>query len=205
MEDTASEGYTNRLAKIEQSRWKTWLGPLNPYRWNIRRLCVGAVLDVGCGIGRNLRYLDRPGAVGVDHNKSSVDYTKSLGHNAYVTSEYEQLKGDLIESFDSLLISHVLEHLSFVDAIQLVSDYLPAVKDGGKIIIICPQERGYDSDATHVTYFDESLLNQISNHFNGSGIQYKSFPFPNWMGKFFIYNEHVLVFNKSTEFYEKKN
>jgi 2-polyprenyl-3-methyl-5-hydroxy-6-metoxy-1,4-benzoquinol methylase len=202
VEDTASEDYTNRLAKIEQNRLKTWLGPLNPYRWNIRRLCSGVVLDVGCGIGRNLRYLDRPDAVGVDHNKSSVAHTKSLGYNAYETSEYKSLEGKLKKSFDSLLISHVLEHLSYEGATQLVSGYLPAIKDGGKIVIICPQQRGYASDSTHVTYFDRSLLNQIAAQVNGTNIQYKSFPFPPWMGKFFIYNEHVLVFKKSTELHE---
>jgi len=42
-----------------------------PYRRNLRRL-VGdrAVLDVGCGIGRNLANLG-PGSVGVDHNAHS--------------------------------------------------------------------------------------------------------------------------------------
>ena len=44
------------------------VGVPNPYRWNVRRLAKGRVLDVGCGIGRCLDFI-RPRGVGVDPNE----------------------------------------------------------------------------------------------------------------------------------------
>ena len=33
--------------------------------------------------------------------------------------------------------------------------YLPGLRAGGKVLFICPQERGYASDATHVRFTDD--------------------------------------------------
>ena len=58
-----------------------------PYRWNLRRLRLGRVLDVGCGIGRNLQHLDAD-AVGVDHNQDSVTIARQRGLTAYVPEAF---------------------------------------------------------------------------------------------------------------------
>ena len=51
--DTTAQAYTDRLAALEQARWKQLLDVQAPYRWNLRRLLgEHRVLDVGCGIGR---------------------------------------------------------------------------------------------------------------------------------------------------------
>ena len=58
--------YTRRLQHLSGRRWKRFVP--NPYRWNVRRLATGRVLDVGCGIGRCLDFV-RPRGVGVDPNE----------------------------------------------------------------------------------------------------------------------------------------
>ena len=46
-QDTQSEAYAARLDSLESARWKRWLNVQAPYRWNLRRLRLGFVLDVG--------------------------------------------------------------------------------------------------------------------------------------------------------------
>ena len=62
--------YAQRLQQLQQARWKLALDVQRPYRWNLERLCSGRVLEVGCGIGRNLRNARRLmiTPVGVDTN-----------------------------------------------------------------------------------------------------------------------------------------
>ena len=66
--------YAQRLQQLQQARWKQILDVQRPYRWNLERLCSGRVLEVGCGIGRNLRILHRllAAPIGVDTNPESA-------------------------------------------------------------------------------------------------------------------------------------
>jgi len=194
MSGTSSNEYTKRLENLEANPIKKLLGPVNPYKWNIRRSCDGKVLDIGCGIGRNLRYLGRPDALGVDHNETSVEFTNKLGFRAVSSQVFESMLPDLKETFDSILISHVIEHMTPEQALNLLNSYLPALKKGGKVIVICPQQRGYKSDKTHETYFDRVMLEELAQKVGGTKIQNRSFPFPSLFGRAFIYNENILQF-----------
>ena len=194
MGDTSSNEYTKRLENLEANPIKKLLGPVNPYKWNIRRSCNGKVLDVGCGIGRNLRYLGRSDALGVDHNEASVEFTNKLGFKAVSSQEFERMLPSLKETFDSILISHVIEHMTPEQALKLLNDYLPALKKGGKVVVICPQQRGYRSDKTHETYFDRLMLEEFALKVCGTNLEYRSFPLPSLFGRAFIYNENILEF-----------
>lgn len=193
--DTRESGYTKRLLDIEGHWLKRALSPVNPYRWNIRRLTRGKTLDIGCGVGRNLRYLGRLDAVGVDHNDESVAHVRSLGFQAFNPDQFQDSHQE-IRDFDTLLISHVLEHLSVEDAKKLLETYLPYLKHGGQVVVICPQERGYESDSTHVTYFTGELVSQLLGNENLTNLEIKSFPLPTFFGRSYIYNEHIVVATK---------
>ena len=56
------------------------------------------------------------------------------------------------ESFDGILLAHVIEHMTRAEGIALLRDYLPYLRPSGKVFFVCPQERGYASDATHVWF-----------------------------------------------------
>ncbi|MGH4024154.1 MAG: class I SAM-dependent methyltransferase, partial [Pseudonocardiaceae bacterium] len=71
--------------------------------------------------------------------------------------------------------------------------YLHHLRPGARVVLICPQERGFASDHTHTVYFDDDALRLVCQEL-GLELQWQnSFPFPRWMGKLFTYNEFVTV------------
>ena len=185
--DTTGEWYTERLGHHSDRSWKRLIP--DPYRWHLRRMGLGRVLDVGCGIGRCLAFLDGNG-VGIDHNPTSVEFCRRRGLEAYTPSEFDQLSPGL---FDSLLLSHVLEHTSPEESQHLLSQYLPFVRTGGKLVLITPQPSGQRSDPTHVRYLDRDALRQQLQILGATEIRTRSFPFPAVVGRVFRFNENVAI------------
>jgi SAM-dependent methyltransferase len=188
---TAGRDYAERLLRLETASWKGLLDVQRPYRWNLRRLELGRCLEVGCGIGRNLLNLG-PDAVGVDHNADAIQVCRDRGLVAYTTDEFKAADVHL-GSFDSMLIAHVLEHVDESVGDRLLSDYLPYLKPGAKVVVITPQEAGFTSDATHIRFVDHA---GVAGHAQRVGLTVErtySFPFPRIVGKVFPYNEFVTV------------
>ncbi|QNP72684.1 class I SAM-dependent methyltransferase [Streptomyces roseirectus] len=192
MSDTRSADYTKRLTRLETSGIKRLLPTQAPYRWNLRRLKLGRVLDVGCGLGRNLLNCS-PQSVGVDHNAHSVATCRERGLTAYTPDELAEAPDCGPGSFDSLLCAHVLEHMDEALAVDVLAQYLPLVKPGGKVVLITPQEAGYKTDATHVRFVGFEELREHAETAKVAVARTYSFPFPRPVGKVFPYNEFVLV------------
>jgi SAM-dependent methyltransferase len=189
---TRGAEYAERLVSLQQVWWKRLLPVQAPYRWNLRRLKLGYTLDVGCGIGRNLLHLDGNG-VGIDHNASSVAVARAAGLRAFTPSEFLASGLALPGSFDSLLVSHVLEHMTRAQAGELVGEHLGYVRVGGAVVLITPQERGFRSDSSHVEFMDLDALREVAAAAQLSVRRAYSFPFPRSAGRIFVYNEFVLV------------
>jgi SAM-dependent methyltransferase len=192
---TEGAEYTERLRRLGGSRWKRMLNTQAPYRWHIRRLNLGRTLDVGCGIGRNLSHIDGNG-VGVDHNLTSVEFCRARGFEAYTIDEFFASKHARPAAFDGLLAAHLLEHLPAEDARDVVEAYLPYVRSGGRVVFITPQERGYDSDATHVRFVGHAESAAMVRALGLDLHRQYSFPFPRPAGRVFTYNEFVTVATK---------
>lgn len=189
---TIGRDYTERLGRLGGARWKQVLDVQAPYRHNVRRVCTGRVLDVGCGIGRNLEHLG-PGAVGVDHNAFSVETARSRGLEAYTPDEFAATDLARPGSFDTILVAHVLEHVDRETGDALLASYLPFLRRPGSVVLICPQEKGFASDATHVRWVDDEELGAQVRRLGGQVVSSASFPFPRMSGKVFPYNEFVVV------------
>ena len=192
MKDTRGEDYADRLRTKEYARWKQLLDVQAPYRWNLRRQQLGRTLDVGCGIGRNLVSLSAD-SVGVDHNVDSVAEARKRGFTALSSDEWATSDLRVPASFDSLLLAHVIEHMDEPSAVALMEEYLPYLKPGGTVFFICPQERGYASDATHVRFVDLDALAALSRKVGLEPVKSFSFPFPRFAGKAFLYNEFCVL------------
>jgi SAM-dependent methyltransferase len=197
-EDTLDDAYTDRLSTRGAIWWKRLLDVQAPYRWNLRRLQLGFTLDIGCGIGRNLRHLSGNG-VGVDHNPRSVDAARARGYTAYTTDAFRRSAHARPASFDALLLAHVVEHMRSPEASALVGEYLEFLRPGGKVAVIAPQEAGFRSDPTHVEFMDFEKLHEILARQQLSLLHSYSFPFPRAAGRIFAHNEFVVVGRKSHE------
>lgn len=194
--DTREADYTRRLERLEGAAWKRWLDVQAPYRWNLRRLDPGFVLDVGCGIGRNLVHLDRHG-VGVDHNPESIETARERGCTAFTPDEFAASEFARPGRFDALLCAHVLEHMTSEQASVLLGDHLRFVRPGGRVVLITPQEAGYRSDATHVEFVDDAALRDLLRRHDVAPERSFSFPFPRVVGRVFAHNEFVVVGRKA--------
>ena len=191
MDDTRDPEYAVRLATLESKGWKKFFDVQAPYRRNLRNLDLGRTLDVGCGLGRNLMNLEN--GVGVDHNADAVSIARSRGLTAYTTDEWQGSGAAIHASFDSMLLAHVLEHVSQKGSDDMIAAYLPYLRPNGKLVLICPQEKGFPTDPTHIRWVNDAELRATGNRNGFSEIRNYSCPFPRFMGKFFTYNEFVYV------------
>jgi SAM-dependent methyltransferase len=193
---TADRPYAIRLATKEAVWWKRWLGVQAPYRWNLRRLEPGFTLDIGCGIGRNLLHLAGNG-IGVDHKPHSIEIARARGLRAFTPDEFAKTPFNQPDGFDSLLLAHVVEHMTETEAVGLLKTYLHTLKAQGRVIFITPQELGHRADPTHVEFMDTAALERIARAAGLAPARAYSFPLPRLFGRLFKYNEFVLVAKKT--------
>jgi SAM-dependent methyltransferase len=193
--ETRDAGYAEQRLDAESAWWKRLLDVQRPYRAHLRRLRLGTVLEVGCGVGRNLDHL-RDTSVGVDHNRRAVEIARARGLPAYTPEELRASPWAVPGRFDSLLFSHVLEHMTAAEAIGVVRGHLDLLRGGGQVLVLTPQEAGFRSDSTHVEFMDFEKVDAV---LRGAGLlpqRRYSFPFPRLTGPVFKYNEFVTLARK---------
>lgn len=196
VQDTKNSDYTDVLLKKQIVWWKKLLDVQAPYRWNLRRLKPGLTLEIGCGIGRNLIHLAGQG-IGVDHNAPSIEFARKQGLTAFTPDEFLKSEFNIPLFFDTLLLAHVAEHMTQAEAVNLLNEYLPYIKLGGRVILITPQEAGYKSDSTHVEFMDFPKLTKINLQLGLAILREYSFPFPRFIGRLFKYNEFISISQKT--------
>ena len=81
----------------------------------------------------------------------------------------------------------------------MIKDYLPFLKVGGNVIVMCPQEKGFASDPTHVSFLHAGALRAMLESAGLSVDKTYSFPFPRYAGKLFRYNEFVVTGHKTQQ------
>lgn len=194
--DTRGADYAERLETLSEAGWKRWLDVQAPYRWNVRRLGLGYTLDVGCGIGRNLVHLGCHG-VGIDHNVRAVEVARRRGCTAFTPDAFAASEYARESAFDGLLCAHVVEHMEFDEAVELIGGHLRFVRPGGIVALIAPQQAGFRADPTHVEYMDLARLRQLLAAHSLTCERAYSFPFPRGVGRVFPHNEFVVVGRRS--------
>lgn len=175
--------------------WKQLLDVQRPYRKHIQRLDLGFMLDVGCGFGRQLIHHNGNG-IGIDINPARLERCRDAGLTVHTPEEFEATPYGSGQQFDSLLFSHVLEHMREAEARALVAKYVPRLRAGGRAVFITPQEVGFRSDPTHVEFVDSAKLRDFATSAGLTPETDYSFPFPRALGRVFRYNEFVVIARK---------
>jgi hypothetical protein len=122
-----------------------------------------------------------------------VAAARAAGLRAFTPDEFRGSEWDRRGAFDSLLLSHVAEHMRRAELVSLLHHHLDYVRPGGQLILITPQEVGFRSDSTHVEFMDLEFLRAVAADLRLEPVRDFSFPFPRPFGRVFIYNEFVSV------------
>ena len=115
------------------------------------------VLEIGCGAGGILAFFKSKNCkvIGIDYENEHLEYARKKNITTYTS--YEKIN----KKFDLIILSHVLEHLVYIDDILNVCKNL--IKKDGLIYIEVPSiesiSKHYDYDIqnflhiAHVTHF----------------------------------------------------
>jgi SAM-dependent methyltransferase len=173
----------------EQSIFKRWIRRIlfiNP----IVRQFKGYVLDIGCGPGVYLEMYSGP-SLGVDAHPNNIRICSNKGINAIESDANNYVQEN---SFDTVLLSHILEHLDFPETV--IENAYRNVKPSGQLIIIVPCREGFVAGLTpeigHKKFITENDIDSYMKKFHCKKIKSVCFP-PFFGGK---YKELRIIFEK---------
>jgi SAM-dependent methyltransferase len=130
------------------------------------------VLDVGCGFGRFLGQMQKAGldATGVDVNPEIVAANRKAGLRCVGADEFAQT-GD---TYDVLLMAHVIEHFAPRELLQFMDGYLDRLRPGGTLVIATPLMSDYFyDDFDHVRPYQVAGIQMVFGQ-GGAQVQYYS-------------------------------
>ncbi len=178
----------------------------NIYLNSALKLTTGKTIDFGCGIGEMLQRLPA-GSIGLEINESTVDHCKQKMLNVQPynpNKDKYQLSEFKPGIYDTLLISHVMEHLEQPE--RVIRSLIKTCNrlDIKKIVIIVPGKNGFSFNNTHRTFIDSAFfLNHNLNTVDEFHITKKQY-FPlnmKWPETLLTHHELQVIYEKKSDFY----
>jgi hypothetical protein len=169
--------------------------------WYLRSITAhvtGSAVDFGCGMGGLLAMLPK-GSCGFDVNVHAVTYSQARGLQVHLYNPAQDAyRFEMLEAgrYKTFIMNHVLEHFDDVPGCFTAIAASCRRLDVERIILVLPQRKGFYFDTTHKTVVDVRYMRQNGLH-SLSGYEIRSvtsFPFPEFMGKYFTHNELRLIY-----------
>jgi SAM-dependent methyltransferase len=151
-EYTAYQADRSRARKLARTPWLRATA----------RFVQGPAVDLGCGVGELLARLPH-GSIGLEINRTTIDHC--VAHGLDVSYYDGSVDGwglapvrERDTRFDTLVLSHVLEHLD--DPAAVLHALLVSAGEIGmrQVLVVVPGRAGYASDDTHRTFVDRDYL-----------------------------------------------
>jgi 2-polyprenyl-3-methyl-5-hydroxy-6-metoxy-1,4-benzoquinol methylase len=127
------------------------------------------VLDIGCGRGVFLDLLRKAAieAVGIDHATESIVACQAKGFTVHQKKALDYL-GSAGNQFGGIFCSHVIEHMDYESACDLLQLCHQALRPGGNLIVVTPNpldiaviSEVFWVDPTHVRPYPKLLLESM--------------------------------------------
>jgi glycosyltransferase involved in cell wall biosynthesis len=107
---------------------------IHPHLSFARKYATGKILNVGCG-GDNGEFKSME-ATNLD--VVAIDPTSGCDNKADIVADARQLPEELYEKFDTVVVTELLEHMSYEDGIKVLENSKKCLKPDGRIIITFP-------------------------------------------------------------------
>lgn len=127
------------------------------------------ILDLGCGYGEFLHFLQRRGyanASGIDLGETQLEVGRSLGVSNLQCGEAAAVLAESRGEFDFISAIDVLEHVPKNQVLPLLDQIYSALRPGGRFVCQVPNLAAFYSplfymDFTHETPFTAPSLKQV--------------------------------------------
>ena len=128
-----------------------------------------AILDVGCGYGEFVHFLQSQGftdVTGIDLNETQVRSGRSLGVSNLRCAEAREFLASSPDCFDFISALDVLEHVPKPETLELLDLVCRALKPGGRFLCQVPNLAAFYAplfymDFSHETPYTASSLKQV--------------------------------------------
>ncbi|MBN1472206.1 MAG: class I SAM-dependent methyltransferase [Syntrophaceae bacterium] len=129
-----------------------------------------AILDIGCGLGFFLWFLQQGGytnVVGIDVSPQQIEVAENHGVKGLQLCDWKTYLVDKHSQFDFILLDNVIEHLHKDEIVEMLARILLSLKPGGRVYVSTPNAGSPFGiahafiDFTHEVYFTPASLSQV--------------------------------------------
>lgn len=140
-----------------------------------------AILDIGCGDGNSVYWLQQRGyknTYGVDVSVEQIEKGKSMGISNLISSDIVQYLAGNTDKYDVIIAKDVIEHFTKDEVFEILELIYKNLKDGGRFIMQVPNGQGiyhtsiFYGDYTHEMAYTMSSISQITANNGFSGANY---------------------------------
>tara|TARA_X000000950_G_scaffold51775_1_gene61248 strand:- start:2898 stop:3509 length:612 start_codon:yes stop_codon:yes gene_type:complete len=98
------------------------------------------ILDIGCGLGDSLEYIENPVYFGYDISKTYIEYAKKKykKKGVFLCRNFSQKEIKRLPKFDYILLIGILHHLTNDQILNLLSNIKKTLKKHGSLITLDP-------------------------------------------------------------------